>query len=290
MSAPALSKVIAEIKKRGVAKSSHFICEFTPPTFLIPGAGVLEVIPLYCEQANFPDMMLATQQVKDFGLTREVVVDKSYGSFSLTFACDSKMIIKQFFDQWVQGPVYRTGGLMMYPDAYTSSTMRIHQVNEEMDLTYSVVMSNVYPKMVSDVILARSSRDINRFTATFAFEKWESFMYEKGSLASDATTAREYGGKMRQVTGPSASVYASTSPATVKTNSTQNAPSYTLSSQSVILGKQDIVFSDRDSVTTSTANTLAEKVVVGYGANSRSPYASNQENLQIGFGDNRTIG
>jgi hypothetical protein len=84
------------------------------------------------------------------------------------------MIIKSFFDRWATGMVMSTGGVFAYPAEYTAPWMVIHQLNNNMDIIYSVRVFNCYPKVVNDIILNSVGRDYNRFQVSFAYEKWES--------------------------------------------------------------------------------------------------------------------
>ncbi len=168
-----LSKFAAELNNRGLAKQSHFMIEIVPPPFY--STPVDETfIPLYCEQAQFPQINMATATIKDNGLNREAVYDKSYGNTSMMFACDQNMIIKSFFDRWLLGIVMSNGGVFAYPVEYTAPWINVHQLNENMDIVYSVRFFNCYPKTVNDIILSADSRGYNRFQVAFAYEKWES--------------------------------------------------------------------------------------------------------------------
>jgi hypothetical protein len=173
MSSNSLSKFASEINSRGVAKQSLFMVEIVPPPFYSTPIDE-SFIPLFCEQSQFPEIVMATATIKDNGINREAVYDKLYGNLSMLFACDQNMIIKSFFDRWSTGVVMSTGGVFAYPTEYTSPWINIHQLNNNMDVVYSVRIYNCYPKVVNDIILTASSKDYNRFQVSFAYEKWES--------------------------------------------------------------------------------------------------------------------
>ncbi len=173
-----LNKFIQTMKERGVAKSSHFAIDFNLPVFLT-GDGTVsfytyDTIKLFCEGAALPEMALATTTLKDYGVNREVVYDKMYGTLPLTFICDQGMYIKQFFDAWIQGIAAYRGGLFEYPDRYTSDWLKVYQLNSEKNAMYETKFRNIYPKVVNDVQLGASSRDYSRFQVLFTYESWES--------------------------------------------------------------------------------------------------------------------
>jgi len=162
-----------ELRNRGIARQSHYVVEIVPPPFYSTPMDE-SFIPLFCEQAQLPEIALMTDTIKDNGLFREAVYDKAYGSVTMTFACDQNMIVKSFFDKWVLGTVMSKGGVFAYPKEYTAPWMQIHQLNQALDTVYSVRLTNVYPKVVNDVILTANSRDYNRVQVMFVYESWDS--------------------------------------------------------------------------------------------------------------------
>jgi hypothetical protein len=168
----ALSTFITEVKNRGVAKQSHYIVQLGMPPF-ITGSSAVEsatLVPLYCDQAMFPEMALATATIKDYGVNREVVYDKLYGQVTLSFFCDQGMVIKHFFDTWVRHCVASEGGIFRYQQEYTAANMWISQIDEQKSVVYTTVLRNVYPKLVNDVQLAAAGRDVTRFQVVFTYE------------------------------------------------------------------------------------------------------------------------
>lgn len=168
-----ITKFSSELKARGIAKQSHYLVEIMPPPFYYTPVDE-SFIPLFCEQTQMPEMALATDSIKDNGITRESVYDKMYGTITMSFICDQNMIIKSFFDRWIQGIVMSSGGVFAYPKEYTVPWINIHQLNEKLDIIYSVKLINCYPKVVNDIILTNNSKDYNRFQVVFVYEKWES--------------------------------------------------------------------------------------------------------------------
>lgn len=170
-----LSKFTAAIKRNGVAKSSHFFCEISPPRFMAQTASFAkETIPFYVQSASIPEFALFTQDISDNGLTRQVVYDKGYGDLTLTFFCDQNMMIKAFFDVWTQSVIKSKYGKLSYPESYYAETLHVHIMDAAKETSYMVAMKNAYPKIVDDIVLSADSKAPVSFRVRFTFESWES--------------------------------------------------------------------------------------------------------------------
>lgn len=169
-----ISKFSAAIKKNGVAKSSHFICDIAPPRFMIQSTGTFakETIPFYVQTAAVPEIALLTQGVNDTGLTREVVYDKGYGELTLSFFCDQNMMIKAFFDAWIHTVVHSKYGKFMYPESYYAENLHINILDSAKNTSYIVSLKNAYPKIVDDIVLSSDSKAPISFRVRFVYESW----------------------------------------------------------------------------------------------------------------------
>lgn len=123
----------------------------------------------------FPEFALATDTVVDRGVNREVVYDKSYGNVTMTFTCDQEMLIKKFFDEWVQFAVQDNGGRFTYPDRYIADNIDLYQLNAAKDAAYAVVLKRVYPKVVNDIYVASNATTPSSFSVQFTYESWTSY-------------------------------------------------------------------------------------------------------------------
>ena len=171
---------VSVIKRNGIAKATHFFCDITPPPFMITTAStaVQTIIPFYVESTNIPEFSLFTQTVKEAGLNREAVYDKSYGSVTLNLYSDMDMTVKKFFDDWTMSAVMKTGGKFMYPSQYIAESLPIYIVNPAGSPTYFVILRNVYPKLVNDISLSSSApNSAIRFSVMFTYESWESYQF-----------------------------------------------------------------------------------------------------------------
>lgn len=173
------NQFLSTIKRNGVARASHFFCNILPPQCMIEvPVNTIGIIPFYVESVNMPEMSLATQAVKDAGLTREVVVDKYYGTCTMTFLCDANMSIKMFFDEWLRATVKHKGGVFLYPDSYTAEILTVYHIDVAKNVTYLVNLNNVYPKLVDDIQLVSESKGLISFRVQFVCESWDSYQID----------------------------------------------------------------------------------------------------------------
>ena len=179
-----LSAFSAEVKSRGIAKSSHFYIEFGIPTFMggamaegevnVTAQDEIKLVTLFAESVQFPEFALATSQIRDDGNGREFVYDKLYPPIVCSFMCDSDMLVKRFFDKWTQGPVKTVSGTYRYQDDYLVPEMKIYQLNEKKEETYVVTLHDVFPKLVNDLSSNSSSKDYHRVQVQFSYRHWTS--------------------------------------------------------------------------------------------------------------------
>lgn len=182
---------VSTIKRNGVARASNFFCNILPPQSLmgVP-ATIRDIIPFYVDAVNIPEISLSTRSIKDYGLNREVVVDKNYGTCTMTFHADSNMSIKMFFDEWLRSTIVRKGGIFAYPETYTAETLQVYHLDVAKNATYIINMNNVYPKIVDDIQMSNESKGLMTFRVQFVYESWDSYQVD----ATDPNIALQAGG------------------------------------------------------------------------------------------------
>jgi len=168
---------VSAIKDKGIAKQYYYCHVYPPPAFDVD-MEVMASIPFYMVGVNLPEFALLTVPVKDNGLTREVVVDKTYGTVSMTMFSDQAMTIKHFFDNWSHSIVSNKGGLFKYPADYTAPMMQLMQLDTQKNDSYIVSLSNVYPKAVSEVSMSSDAAGPLAFSVSWAYESWETMKLE----------------------------------------------------------------------------------------------------------------
>ena len=162
---------VSTLKEKGLAKQ-YYYCELYPPPILKLDADVITAIPFYMVAVNLPALELLTVPVKDNGLTRDVVVDKTYGTVTMTMFSDQNMTIKNFFDAWAAAAIVDNGGIFEYQDNYVSDMLHMAQLNSKKEYSYSLNLKRAYPKYVSDISMSSDSGGPLSFSVTWAYESW----------------------------------------------------------------------------------------------------------------------
>jgi hypothetical protein len=168
---------VAKIKDVGIAKPNLFYIDMPPPPFLAQDADQAQVnmISLMCQQAALPEMVLNTMPVKDDGLERQVVIDKHYGAMQFVFLVDQDMVIRKYFDDWIQGVVATRGGTFAYPSEYTVDQISINQLNSARDTVYTSQIRDAYPVAMFDMPLSMSQTGgYHTLQVKFVYRFWES--------------------------------------------------------------------------------------------------------------------
>lgn len=175
------SSFVSTVKTKSVAQQSHYFLNLIPPQFAMSSAanGIYSSIPFYVEAVNLPESHFATREVNDTGVIREVPYQPLFGTVTATMFCDSDMLIKKFFDNWLNVASNTRRGKLMYPDSYIADACSIYIVDRKKRPVYCVVLNKVYPKIVDDSQLASSSKEIISFRVQFVYESWESFNIEQ---------------------------------------------------------------------------------------------------------------
>jgi hypothetical protein len=168
---------VSKLRDVGIAKPNLFFVEMPPPPFLAQEAdqSKITMLNLFCQQAFLPQMQLNTMGIKDDGLDRQVVVDKKYGNAQFVFLCDQDMVIRQYFDDWLQDIVATRGGTFAYANEYTVDTITVNQLNAARDIVYSVKLHDCMPLELHAMGLSMSQTgSFHTISLDFSYRWWES--------------------------------------------------------------------------------------------------------------------
>ena len=177
---PKLSKFISTVKNRSVSRQSHFYTVLPIPNSQTgwANANMMEEISLYIEQAALPELAIATMPSFANGLAVEMPYDKAFGSTVWTFVCDQNMVIKSFFDRWINSTMQTYNGVFSYRDNYVVPELPLVITDAALNPVYMVVLYEAYPKLINDVYLASSERDYNRVQVQFTYSHWRSYLIQ----------------------------------------------------------------------------------------------------------------
>src|SRR5437763_13888246 len=117
-------------------------------------------------------MVLQSAIINDDCTERQVVVNKAYGRATMVFVCDQDMLVRKFFERWIQGVVLNRGGVMAYPSEYTIDTLTLNQVNMEREVVYTSRLHDVYPVVLADMTLSAESRGLHMVQVQFVYRYW----------------------------------------------------------------------------------------------------------------------
>lgn len=165
-----LDEFISNVKTVGMARTNRFYVLMSPPTD--DNWDTKRVAMLFCDQVNLPGTNFATTPSRTFGEIRELPYDKTYDNLTMTFYVDRQMKVKSLFDNWlnkVRNPDTRT---FNYYDEYTTPIwVFVQDLNDK--TTYSMKLSECYPKTVSAVQLDNQTKDVMKLSVTFQYRYWE---------------------------------------------------------------------------------------------------------------------
>lgn len=172
-----LQEFIALVKNDGLIKPSHYNFRlvkypsyFTDNRKLVSEFNKLHVL---CEATQLPGVQLQTMNHEEFGETREVPYQRAFDNVSLTFILDRKMIVKNFFDQWLEyvvDPVTRTHG---FYDKYIGNIIiEMQDASTDSKTMYSVRLEDCYPKSISPIDLSYESKGFAKLTVSMNYRNY----------------------------------------------------------------------------------------------------------------------
>lgn len=164
-----LNSFISSVKNNGLARQNRFTVDIGKPAGMSDIYNQLNIVQLFCEQAVLPGIATATVPIRTFGETREMVYDKTFEAITLTFLVDTKMLVKKWFDEWMDVIINPTTKLIGYHDQYAvEMTIRIQDL--ENNNTYECKLFEAYPKSIQAITLDNNSKDVMKLSVTFVYK------------------------------------------------------------------------------------------------------------------------
>ncbi len=174
-----LKDFIAEVKSGGLARTSRFSVEFTPPKVVqsrSSSSQALRTILLYCDSAQLPGLSYSTTQSRTFGEFRELPYEKLYENVNFTFYVDTNMEVKKLFDSWmngIQSPVTKT--FNYYNDYTTRINIDVYDIVE--NKRYGIELNEAYPKSLGAITLDYSSKDFMKMSVSMMYRNYTTVEY-----------------------------------------------------------------------------------------------------------------
>ena len=109
-------------KKLGFAKSNRFIVTIPIPSVIGFDNETVRSLQLQCETAELPGKNLVTQDVKIYGPTYKMAINKQFANeITLNFLCTNSGIERNIFDAWIEYINPRQTNNMRYPGGINGS-------------------------------------------------------------------------------------------------------------------------------------------------------------------------
>jgi hypothetical protein len=177
-----------QILTKGVMKPNRFEVIINPPS-CVGGASLQttnsgqnnagnpslgRLVSLMADAAQLPQTRINVSSQRIFGPPTFHAQNADYGgdNISLTFYVDRDMLVKRFFDTWVDGIVDRTKGTVSYLAEY-ATTMSINQLDETDTITYTAKFEDLFPISVAPIQLDQNSMNqAGKLTVTFCYRRW----------------------------------------------------------------------------------------------------------------------
>lgn len=209
-----LNNFITQVKKRGIARSSHFMVTInTPPALFTEQRRAAlsedgssgddlynyqEMLALFCKGASLPGMSFATNQVRTFGEFTELPYEKLYDNVQLTLYLDANLQVKKFFDNWMDSiQLYSTKEFAFYDEYTTTITIDVfnldHDSKGEPVKVYSVKLMEAYPKQMGAIALDYDNPNVMLLDINIQYKNWISASFETSKSKVQTVFDRLFG-------------------------------------------------------------------------------------------------
>jgi hypothetical protein len=119
-------------------------------------------------------MSISTKGLKLYGPAYQRPISSEFNgeAINMTFYLDRDMKVKAFFDAWMFKTVNPNSFNVSYAKDYVSE-IKISQLNENDNETYSVYLEDAFPRAMSLVDLSAGSvNQAGKLNMTFAYRRW----------------------------------------------------------------------------------------------------------------------
>lgn len=183
-----LSDFISKVKTTGLSKNNKYLVTIPKPNCVSSYAAAdLQMVGLFCDQAQLPGLNISSTQNRTFGEVTEAPYEKLYDNITLNFYVDSNLEVKMFFDNWFNGMQNENTRLWAFYKDYISD-LKIAVINEESREVYQVTLHEAYPKNIGAVQMDYAGKDVMKIQVAFNYKYWRSKRvgYAGPALAGDS--------------------------------------------------------------------------------------------------------
>lgn len=164
----------SQVLTKGLARQNRFEVIINAPPQLITYQA--KVASLLAEATNLPPINIEVQSQKIFGprYQRPKSIEMGGDGLIINFLVDKDMVIKRFFEEWINSVIEPDTYLVEYQNNYIS-TIVLNQLDEKDEITYSVTLLEAFPRSMNIMELNHSSNNMfHRLSIAFAYRYWTS--------------------------------------------------------------------------------------------------------------------
>lgn len=174
-----VGKFRSEVLGYGLARTNRFEVNIPVPVGMSGSyKSYGSLVSLFCEETNFPPLIVSTKSYKIFGPSFQRPVSAEFGGegITMTFHVDREMLVKRFFEDWTATIVGEDDFLLYYQDQYAVD-MEIKQLNEQDEISYICKLYDAFPRSINIMALNNSAQSqTHRLTVMFAYRYWRGFL------------------------------------------------------------------------------------------------------------------
>ena len=193
-----IDDIRSQVNNQGLAKANKYYVTFYKPSGV---EGDLTKLALYCNTVSIAGRTLASDLVKEYGLTRQITYGHTYVELTTSFMCSEDLREKTFIDNWmnkiVPTPTTRNGkGAydLEYYDKYIGQ-IDVLLADDNLDSRYEMRYYEVYPKSVSPLELAYGTNNtLLNLQVTWNYTYWENTNTYAGGVSGGRGTLVEGAG------------------------------------------------------------------------------------------------
>ena len=175
------SDFVSFVKTDGLSRQNRFYITISPFKNTGPSAALFGVgsgdakrnLHMLCKSVNLPGVNVATSQVRYTGEVIEVPYDRTFGALTMTFYVDRQMIVRKFFEDWINSIQNTKTRSMGYYDEYVSKTVIITVVDKQDNTTFDFILYDVHPKSIGNLSLDQGNNDVMTLDVEFDYHYYE---------------------------------------------------------------------------------------------------------------------
>ena len=160
-------------KRKGLAKPTQFLIEFTLPAGVVGSLDTRD-LSILCQTTSLPTRTITT--VDYAGTQRhsfKIPSGYSFDSLTCTFLVGNDFFPKNLFDNWINRSVDPLSYRVRYLEQY-SSTVRIYQLDSEGNFVYGVKLNHAFPTAMNSLELDAGATDsVHKLNVTFSYYDYE---------------------------------------------------------------------------------------------------------------------